>query len=205
MNRNYYFLTAIMFVLALGTLFIHERVVSPQISPSELLWDVLQPTRFVTTDQVAKRLIEKDPSLLLIDVRPAAEYDKYSLPNAVNVPIDSLITPAGQEYFGNPGTKVVLFSNDAILANQAWVLLRRMAFKNDYVMKGGINGWMETIIQPKEPAETAPESAFERYEFRKAACQYFTGANVANTGKSSSKVKVVFKRRKKTAVAAGGC
>ncbi len=205
MNRNYYFLTAIMFVLALGTLFIHERVVSPQISPNKLLWDVLQPTRFVTTDQVAKRLIEKDPSLLLIDVRSAAEYAKYSLPNAVNVPVDSLLTPAGQEFFGNPGTKVVLFSNDAILANQAWVLLKRMAFKNDYVMKGGLNGWMKTIIQPKEPAETAPESAFERYQFRKAACQYFTGANTANTGRSSSKVKVVFKKRKKTAVAAGGC
>ena len=97
MNRNYYFLTAIMFILALGTLFISERVVSPQISPDKLLWDVLQPTRFVTTDQVAQRLIEKDPSLLLIDVRPAAEYNKFTLPNAVNVPLDSLITPAGQE------------------------------------------------------------------------------------------------------------
>lgn len=205
MNRNYYFLTAIMFILALGTLFISERVVSPQISPDKLLWDVLQPTRFVTTDQVAKRLIEKDPSLLLIDVRPAAEYNKFTLPNAVNVPLDSLITPAGQEYFGNPGTKVVLFSNDAILSNQAWVLLRRMAFKDNYVMKGGLNGWIETIIQPKKPSQTAPKTAFERYEFRKSARLYFTGAKTANTGSSSSKVKVVFKRRKKTAVAAGGC
>ncbi len=205
MNRNYYFLTAIMFVLAFGTLFIYEKNVPPEISPGKLLWNVLQPTRFVTTDQVAKRLIEKDPSLLLIDVRPAAEYNKYSLPNAVNVPVDSLLTPSGQAYFGNPGTKVVLFSNDAILSNQAWVLLNRMAFKDDYVMRGGVNGWMETIIRPKSPPQTAPESAFERYEFRKAACQYFTGANAANTGRSSSKVKVVFKKRKKAAVAAGGC
>ena len=205
MNRNYYFLTAIMFALALGTLFIYERKVPPEISPGELLWDVLQPTRFVTTDQVAKRLIEKDPSLLLVDVRPASAYNKFTLPNAVNVPIDSLLTPTGQSYFGNPGMKVVLFSNDAILANQAWVLLRRMAFKNNYVMKGGLNEWMKTIIRPKAPPQTAPETAFEKYDFRKAARLYFTGAKTANTGRSSSKVKVVFKRRKKTAVAAGGC
>jgi len=64
MNRNYYFLTAIMFALALGTLFIHERKPAPEIPPGELLWDILQPTRFVSTDEVAKRLIEKDPSLL---------------------------------------------------------------------------------------------------------------------------------------------
>lgn len=205
MNRNYYFLTAIMFVLAFGTLFIYERNVSPQTSPGKLLWDVLQPTRFVTTDQIAKRLIEKDPSLLLIDVRSAPEYHKYSLPNAINVPLDSLMTPAGQDYFGNPGIKVVLFSNDDILSNEAWVLLRRMAFKDNYVMKGGLNRWIETIIQPKEPSQTDPKTAFERYEFRKAAQLYFTGANTANTGSASPKVKVVFKKRKKTAVAAGGC
>ncbi len=203
MNRNYYILTAIMFFLALGTLFIHERKVSPQIAPDKLLWDVLQPTRFVSTDQVAKHIIEKDPSLLLIDVRPAAEYNKFSLPNAMNVPIDSLLTPNGQNYFGNPGTKVVLLSNDDILSNEAWILLRRMDFKNNYVMKGGLNRWMSTIIHPEEPPETAPESAFEQYDFRKAARMYFTGAKVS-TG-PTSKMKVVFKKRKKAAVAAGGC
>jgi len=205
MNRNYYFLTAIMFALALGTLFIHERKPAPEIPPGELLWDILQPTRFVSTDEVAKRLIEKDPSLLLVDVRPASEYNKFTLPNAVNVPIDSLLTPAGQSYFGNPGIKVVLFSNDAILANQAWVLLKRMAFKNNYVMKGGLNEWMKTIIRPKMPPQTAPETAFEKYDFRKAASLYFTGTGVVKAGKSASKMKVVFKKRKKAVVAAGGC
>ncbi len=205
MNRNYYFLTAIMFVLALGTLFISERKTSPQISPEVLLWEILQPTRFVSTDQIAKRLIEKDPSLLLIDVRPDSEYNKFTLPNAINVPLDSLLTPAGQDYFGNPGTKVVLFSDGDILSNEAWVLLRRLAFKDNYVLKGGLNGWIETIIQPKEPPQTAPKTAFEQYEFRKAARDYFTGANPAGNSPSSSKVKVVFKRRKKAAVAAGGC
>lgn len=205
MNRNYFILTAIMLILALGTLFLHEKTVSPQIQPGELLWDILQPTRYVTTDQVAQRLIENDPSLLLVDVRPAAEFNKFSLPTAVNVPMDSLLTSSGQEYFGNPGIRVVLFANDDILSDQAWVLLRRLAYKNNYVMTGGLNGWIETIIRPKEPPQTAPETAFEQYEFRKAARMYFTGAKVTGPGQSTTKTKVVFKKRKRAAVAAGGC
>lgn len=202
MNRNYYILTAIMFALALGTLFLVEPHVSKEIPPEELLWDVLQPTRFVTTDQVAKRIIEKDPSLLLIDVRPASQYKKFTLPGAFNVPFDSLNTPSGRAYFGNPGTRVVLFSNDAILADEAWVVMRRLAFKNNYVMKGGLNGWIQTIIRPVAPPQTDPETAFEQYNFRRAASMYFTGAKLKQ---NTPKQKVVFKRRKKEAVAAGGC
>lgn len=203
MNRNYYILTAIMLILAIGTLFIHERKYTSELPASELLWDILQPSRFVTTDQVAKRIIEKDPSLLLIDIRPVSEYNKFSLPNAVNVPFDSIETTNGQQYFGNPGTKVVLFGNDGILANRVWILLRRLDMKNNYVMRGGLNRWVETIIQPKRPKQTDPETSFEQYNFRRAARIYFTGAKVV-TG-NMKKEKVVFKKRKRAAVAAGGC
>jgi len=72
-------------------------------------------------------------------------------------------------------------------------------------MKGGLNEWMKTIIRPKMPPQTAPETAFEKYDFRKAASLYFTGTGVVKAGKSASKMKVVFKKRKKAVVAAGGC
>ena len=70
-------------------------------------------------------------------------------------------------------------------------------------MKGGLNEWVETIIRPVAPAETAPETAFEQYNFRKAASMYFTGAKMDVS--KDQKAKVVFTKRKKAAVAAGGC
>ena len=54
MNRNYIFLTALMLLLAFGTLFIKEDGKTKQIEPQQLLWELVQPTRYVTTDQVAK-------------------------------------------------------------------------------------------------------------------------------------------------------
>jgi len=192
-----------MLALAVGSLFLMQRKTTKQIQPDNLLWDIIQPTRYVTTDQVAKMIIGNDPTLELVDVRSAADYNKFTLPNAINVPLDSLLTTTSQSYFGIPGMRVVLFADDDIASDQAWVLLRRLGFKKNYVMKGGLNLWMNTIIRPEMPAETAPSTAFDQYEFRKGAQIYFTGAKPAIS--SAKKVNVVFKRKKKAKVAAGGC
>lgn len=203
MNRNYIFLTALMLLLAFGTFFVSNSNKQKQIDTQKLLWEIIQPTRYVSTDQVAKMIIQKDPTLELIDVRSADEYAKFSLPNSINVPLDSIVNESSMDYFGIPGTNVVFFSNDDIKADEAWVLVKRLGFNATYVMKGGLNTWIETIIQPKEPSEESPRTAFETYEFRKGAQLFFTGAKLEKT--TTKKKKVVIKRKKKAVVASGGC
>jgi len=204
MNRNYIFLTLLMVGLAAGTWFLKKPVEYKQINPKDLLWEIIQPTRYVSTDKVAKMMIQKDPSLELIDVRSASEFNHFSLPNTINLPLDSILNKSSMDYFGIHGVNVVFISNDGIKADQAWVLVKRLGFNATYVMKGGLNRWIETIIQPKEPVEGSPRTAFETYSFRKGARLYFTGAKV-ETATNSKKAKVVFKRKKKTTVASGGC
>ena len=104
--------------------------------------------------------------------------------------------------FGIPGTKRD-FIPTTTLHDQAWVLAKRLGFKGTYVMKGGLNRWMKTIINPDKPSEEEPSTAFATYEFRKGAMMYFTGAKAGNI--ETSKVTVPIKRRKKTNVVAGGC
>ena len=204
MNRNYFFLTALMLLLAIGTMFLSKSEQQKQIEPDKLLWEIIQPTRYVSTDEVAKLIIQNDPSIELIDVRTAKEFAEFSLPNAINIPLDSIVTTSSLEYFGIPGMNVIFFSNDAIQADQGWVMTKRLGFDATYVMKGGLNRWIETIIQPTEPKETAPQTEFDIYQFRKGAQIYFTGAKVETTT-NAKKNKVVIKRRKKTVTASGGC
>ena len=59
MNRNYIFLTLLMFVLAVGTLVIKKANEPKQIEPQQLLYELTQPTRYVSTDQVAKMIISQ--------------------------------------------------------------------------------------------------------------------------------------------------
>ncbi|WP_163709014.1 rhodanese-like domain-containing protein [Mangrovibacterium lignilyticum] len=203
MDRNYIYLTILMLVLAIGTLLVNNEPKLKQIEPQQLLLEMVQPTRYVTTDQIAKMIIHGDPSLELVDVRSADEFEQFALPRSVNIPLDSLINSSSLGYFGIPGTKVVFVSNDDIAADQAWVLTKRLGFKGTYVMRGGLNCWMETIINPQEPSEGSPNTAYETYAFRKGAQQYFTGAKAEVA--EGSKVKVEVQRRKKTSAVAGGC
>lgn len=203
MNRNYIILAILMIILAFGTIFISKTREPQQINPQQLLAEIVQSTRYVTTDQVAKMIISKDPSLLLLDVRDVESFNKYSLPDAENLPVDSLMRADYLKKLGIAGTKAVFFSNDDIKADQAWVLAKRLGYSSIYVMKGGINTWMETIINPVKPSENEPYSAFETYTFRKGAQYFFTGAKPEST--APKKVVVKVEKRAKTEAAKGGC
>jgi hypothetical protein len=77
-----------------------------------------------------------------------------------------------------------------------------MGYKNLYIMQGGLNSWIDCIINPQKPSEDNPLTAFEQYEFRKGASIYFTGSQL-ETSDNKASVKVV--RRKKATAVAGGC
>ncbi len=72
-------------------------------------------------------------------------------------------------------------------------------------MKGGVNEWFRTIMQPEPPLETDPEVDFEKYSFRKGASQYFGGTpnEVSSDATVKKKKVVVHKKRKREAE--GGC
>jgi len=203
MNRNYIILTILMLILAFGTLFLKMDDELDQVDPEILLQEIIQPTRYVTTDQVAKMIIKGDPSLMLIDVRNEEDFQNYSLPRSVNIPLDSLLNPENLSYLGIKGTKVVFVSDDDIKADQMWVLTKRLGYKGTYVMKGGLNCWMQTIIEPQQPSGNASYADQETYSFRKGAQMYFTGASAESS--DDAKVEVQVQRREKTSAAAGGC
>jgi len=202
MNKNYIFLAIVMIGLAAGLLVLPEKENYVQITPEDLMWDAVQPTKYFTVDQVAAMIIDGDPTLELIDVRCVKDYDAFSLKNAINIPLDSLLSPNYEGYLGIEDMNVVFYANDNIKADQAWIIGRRMGYQNLYIMQGGLNSWIECIINPQEPGEDNPLTVFEQYQFRKGASIYFTGSQLEASDKKAS-VKVV--RRKKGAAVAGGC
>lgn len=204
MNRNYIYLAILILVLSGGVFFLPERENNQHTNPEELMQEILSPSRFISTDAIAEMIIERDPTLELIDVRSTDEYDEFSLQNAVNIPLDSLTSEAYLDYLGIEDMNAVFYSNDDIKADQAWVLAKRMGYNSIYVMKGGLNCWVTTIIQPVKPVETASNEEFELYNFRKGASMYFSGAAL-ETSDEDSKSGVVVVRKKKKAVAEGGC
>ncbi len=179
------------------------------IGPTQLLKEVNKEGRYISTDDIAKMIMEKDPSLLLIDVRSPKEYKKYTLEGAINIPIDKIMDKANKDYFDQDVYTTVLFSNGSSLADQAWLRLRSYDYKGNKVMKGGLNEWYKTILNPQKPADDILTAKLEKqYLFRKGAQIYFTGATpvagaTAKKSKPAATGKPIVKHKKKEVT--GGC
>lgn len=148
-------------------------------SPEQLLLEITDNERFISVDEVADRLVNQDPSLILVDVRSPDQHKAFSLPGAENIPLADILSAKEQARLNGQKHDIVFFSNGTIEAEQAWMLCRRMACPNTYIMRGGLREWADKILNPQEPPATASAQEFERYRLRRAACQYFTGASRA--------------------------
>lgn len=204
MNKAYYILGALLILLGIGLVLLPERDHPDEISPRQLLSDLRNPSRFYTTDKIAEMIIDQDPTLVLIDVRSMYDNMDYTLPNSHSIPLEEILMYNWMDSLAFDNSKVVLFSNGDVLADKAWLLLKREKYENIHVMKGGINCWFETIIQPTPPLVTAADDEIDLYQFRRGASIYFTGGSLPVEQEVGSEV-IIIKRKPKTSVVEGGC
>ena len=163
-----------------------NKVSVTKADASQLLAEIKDGNNILTTDAVADMLVKKDPSLVLIDVRSKADFDQFHLPGAINVPVNSILSDEYAGYFDQDLKMNVLYANGTTNASQAWMLLRQKGYKNLYVLKGGLNYWAETIMNPNKPAITNPDDELAQYDFRKAAGGVLGGGTLAPAEGQSS-------------------
>lgn len=178
MQKRYILLAFLFLVVAAGLLFIPDMKKKTQIPASAFLKDIHSNSRYISTDELAKRIIDGDPTLFLVDVRSEEEYNVYSLPDALNMPLNKLLNPDWQGYLDQDVLDVIFFSNDDILSEEAWALCNQQGYSNLYVLDGGLNRWFATIMLPEEPGELASTTELELYSFRTGASIYFGSGTV---------------------------
>ncbi len=207
MERKYTILAVLMIVLALGLVLLPTKKEQNEIDPKVLLSSIVERSRYLNVDLVTHRIIENDPTLLLIDLRPADQFKLFALPGAVNIQPDSLLSARTLELMNQPGKDKVLFANSDLIADKAWLIATRSSVSRMYVMKGGMNEWFNTIIKEKPANNSASSSDLDLLSFRIAARQFFVGADeTAKTPeKSKLKEKVQVIRKAPEASSGGGC
>ncbi len=204
MSRRYIILASALILIGLVLVFLPMKQSSKEQDPKDLLVSIVDPSRFLTTDLVTSRIIDQDPSFILVDVRPTAEFESYALPGALNIPLDSILNPEYNDLLHSTVQDIVFYSNSDIISDQAWIISKRLLCKNTFVMKGGLNHWFKTIMLAEPPVQTDPSQDEDLYLFRKAACQYFGGGNKIETPSVEAEaIQIIPKKKKK--VVEGGC
>lgn len=178
-----------------------------KLTADEMLVEANNSVMYYSPDEVADLIIQKDPTIQLIDVRTPDEFEKFSLPNAINIPLTELFSDEYRDYLDQDIYYNIFYSNGTTHSLKAWMIARQLGWANNYVMQGGLNYWAETIMNPQAPASTNANDEIAKYEFRKGAQQALGGGNVVSSEASTTDkaAKPPVKRKPKKKRAQGGC
>jgi len=199
-----------LFIIPMGIIIaaVPQNKIKPfRLTAKELLAETNSRAQLVAPEVVADMIIKKDPSLRLIDVRSSEEFEKFSLPGAINIPVANLLADEFTDILDQDVKMNIFYSNGTLTANEAWMITRQLGYENNFVLQGGLNYWFETIMNPEKPAATSPDEEFAKYDFRVSAGQALGGGSVVTTAPSitpaSSKSPVITAPKKKKP--SGGC
>ena len=105
----------------------------------------------LTTADLFEKLKTKE-KLLLLDIRESEEYESWTLPEAINIPLNKL--PFRISFFASHQT-VIVFCNHGNDSKQATKLLKQKRV-NAFSLEGGLRLWNNvydiTLVEPENPS-----------------------------------------------------
>ena len=118
------------------------------------------PPRLISAPDLASRIMRRDPTLRIFDLRSAAEFERFHVASAQQ------LSPAllRREPLP-PNWTVVFYGNGESRASRAWTIARDRG-ADAFVLQGGVREWFTRVYEPRL-ATDATEA--ERAEFDKAA------------------------------------
>src|SRR5512140_889140 len=127
------------------------------------------PVRTMSPDELAFRILDHEPGLVIVDVRSAEEFQKMSLPGAVNIPPQQLYGKEWSSFLGMRHKHRVFVDDDGRAAHSAALLAMRLGYTNVALLDGGLNALRSTILEFHQPKEPPPRSEEATYRFRTRA------------------------------------
>ena len=115
------------------------------VDEKALMERVEQGLDHIEPEDLADRLTAGAPDLMLVDLRPAAEFNAFHIRGALNVPLAQL-AEALQPH-KNQGL-IVLYSNGMTHPAQARDSLQRQGFGNVYLLTDGLVGFRDRCLKP---------------------------------------------------------
>lgn len=95
--------------------------------------DTRPTTDWLVDRQQLERLRNRAEKVILVDLRERDEYARQHFPNSINIPFDELDARAQNEL--SRDATIVLFSDDATVADSSYVILARQEFPHVLILK----------------------------------------------------------------------
>jgi rhodanese-related sulfurtransferase len=172
------------------------------IRPNALLNESLDPDSYLSVDQVARLLVNDDKTIQVIDVRTEEEFSAFNIPGSVNVPYKELPGKNPETFLASGKIKNIFYSNGDLNSNYALVIAKGLGYNNCFVMKGGMNEWIKTVMNTTFNGEKISARENAVFEIRTKAGKLF---NEINSLPDSLKIKYLRSKRFDPKKLDGGC
>jgi rhodanese-related sulfurtransferase len=172
------------------------------IRTDTLLNESLDPDSYLSVDQVARLLVNDDKTIQIIDVRTEKEFSSFNIPGSVNVPFKELTVKNPETFLASGKIKNIFYSNGDLNSNYALVIAKGLGYNNCFVMKGGMNEWIKTVMNTTFTGDKISVRENAVFEIRTKACKLF---NEINSMPDSLKIKYLRSKRFDPKKLDGGC
>lgn len=133
-------------IAAAAGLFVLSPVTVATVTDEKaLMAGVEEALDHIEPEALADRLMSGEAGIVVVDIRPQAEYELFHIRGAINVPLTDLIDTL-QPYKGEG--VIVLYSNGMTHPAQARDSLQRQGFGNVYLLTDGLQGFRERCLKP---------------------------------------------------------
>jgi len=147
------------------------------LKSDELLSKSESEENYLSVDQVARMMNKEDSTMLLIDLRDAVQFKECNIPGSLNIPFSDLLNPLWEGTFNQKEVKKIFYGNGDHSANYGWAIATGLGYKNNFVMKGGLNEWFKTVMLSQFKGEKITPLENALYETRFNARKAFTQVN----------------------------
>ena len=183
----------------------YDRLTSINELPKSTFNEVVASNKhYITPDEVAYKLIYDYHPIVLVDVRSTTDFNDFTLPGSINIPAEQIASRVWEKQLSNKEQKVVLYSNGTVLAEKAWMMAVRLGYENVYVLKGGLNGFFDNLINNPKP-NTYKMEANSAYAFRERVRKIFKEGKADMVTKKQSTAPTVSPKSEVKVASRGGC
>ena len=138
----------------------------------------------VTVQELSNWIIQGKMDYRLVDLRKTADYNEYNIPSSECVSMSSLTK---SDLMRNE--KIILYSDDDIVASQAWFILKSDGYKSVSILKKGMEAWKNEIVFPSCNCGEHSTAELKQLHDKKAEVAKFFGGVLQADGGSNSTVK----------------
>ncbi len=197
-TRNHVAAGASVFVLGVLFIFLPDRKTHLINMVSNPGYIYSHPVVAMEVDELAFRIVDHEPNIRMIDIRPAQEFSKLSLPGSLNAAPRDLFGKDWTANLAQRHVKKVVIGQTEDQERITYLLLQELGYENLAILRGGFQEFDRTILNPPAFVPTGSRWDPDVKMFRENAQIQIQNMIAENKNKGS-------KEPKKARKIQGGC